>query len=153
MTECVRYGAPPTKLQCSCGVDLSTLSEYHKRLTESKHKRQASAGIKYERSMHFCNCLHYNVYIVMVTALSHQFDSYKLLWRCKSGLKGWKIPSCAKLPYLGFVWPKGKTTNLSGFASGNLVTVAPCPLQSSDGSDYNTTHQIWRTQRWHLLSC
>ena len=52
---------------------------YHKHLTESKHKRQASAGIKYERSMYFCNCLHYSVYIVMVTALSHRFDSYKLL--------------------------------------------------------------------------
>ena len=36
------------KRQCSCGADLLTLSEYHmnKHLTGSKHKRQATVGVK-----------------------------------------------------------------------------------------------------------
>ena len=39
---------PPTKWQCSRGVDLLTTSEYriNKHLIRSKYKRQATAGVQ-----------------------------------------------------------------------------------------------------------
>ena len=77
----------PTKRQCSCGVHLLTLSEYHINQGTSTSDRLVAAW-KYEHSKHSWNCLgaHHSVYIVTLNVfLEHHFDSYKLLWQCKRG--------------------------------------------------------------------
>ena len=95
-----RMSCPPTKQQCNRGavfcwawvnrVSTSTWPGF-------KHMQQATACVKVRMfDPFFLENRYYIVYIVtpivFLFPLSHPFDSYKLLWQCKNGLRMWKSP-------------------------------------------------------------
>ena len=87
----------------------------------SKHKQQATTGVKYECSMHFTR-VQAPPPVVKVRTLNAFYQEHiihlLLFWQlqnCDDSVKvAWKggNPSCIKLPYYGFFCPKGITNQL-----------------------------------------
>ena len=108
--------SPWTKRQCSRGADLLSLSEYRINKYLTGVQRQPADHCQCESTSTRCILLgtHYSVYINPIMTV-------------KKWPKRVEIPTCTNCLTKNFLlWVNNQPTNWSGFASGNLATVAPC---------------------------